>query len=491
MRSRCRLRRPRAGNRPAPAPARPLPTPLQSSWAPRLGHSLADIRIHADDAARARAEARGAVAFTVGRDIFVDRDRVPASAQRAVLAHEVAHAAQQGLRHGSEHTAPTVRSQPHEADADRVAGDLLGGRPTRPRAAAPLSAHLLSPARFQRDLGSTDAQRLAVDTLFVRPGFDALWTWMGGCAATPAQDLGPLELRVTPGLTSGGIVRFGGYHPVTRTLEINPTKPEHVDNPAELVDTVFHELIHAAHDLDGACRAAGSTPAPLSGAATSTLPGRAAVSPIAEAVFNVMQGPGASDPCGEFIDINAAAQRMVVDAVQSNVQLTGTGRPTLTFVNTIIRSDPAALSSYETCRVAACARTGTARTSALSTCSTETIARFLPAARLSALLPAHVQFDSGSAALRADQQSKLDLVARFLVHHPTRTVDLVGHTDRVGTGSDNVTLGQARADTIKAELLARGVPAAQIRGATSRGEAATLSSSTAQRWRDRRVEILP
>lgn len=467
-----------------------LPSSARAKFESRLGRSLALIRIHADRDAAARARRRGALAFTAGRHIYfgagVYQPNTPAGDW--ILGHEVTHAVQQGLADVAEHGLVSTSESVHENQASSVAA----GQSARIDACHAPAAMALTPTQFQAQLGSTPEQALAINTLFSNASFSAIWNWFGGCSATPTQDLGPLALRVTPGLTIGGIVRFGGYSPFSRTLEINPTKPEHVENPAEMVDTVFHELIHAADDLDSACQAAGASAAPLAGAATSTLPSRATVAGTpAEATFNVSQGPGASDPCGEFIDINAAAQSMVTSAIQNNIQITGVGQPTLTFVNMIIRGDPAALASYETCRKAACALSGAARTSRLGICSRETIAHFLPPAMLSALLPARLHFDTGAATVRADQTSKLKLLARFLVHHPAQRVEVVGHTDVTGTASGNVILGQQRADSVRAALIGGGVAASQIRATRSEGAARTISTSPSERWRDRRVEILP
>jgi outer membrane protein OmpA-like peptidoglycan-associated protein len=110
---------------------------------------------------------------------------------------------------------------------------------------------------------------------------------------------------------------------------------------------------------------------------------------------------------------------------------------------------------------------------------------------LSALLPAHLHFDTSATVVRADQLDKLDLVARFLNHHPAQTVEIVGHADSVGAASFNLDLGRKRADSVRSALIARGVPAAQIRGARSEGESRTISTSAGERWRDRRVEIVP
>jgi len=317
-----------------------------------------------------------------------------------------------------------------------------------------------------------------------------LMTYLRTCTATPQQDVGPLRLKVTPGLRIGGAERFGGYNPLTRTLEINPTKREHVSNPTELVDTIVHELIHAVDDLQPACVAAGSGPAPLAGGATATAPDRAAVAGTPEeARLMQEQGPGASDPCGEFIDINDAAQRMIVSVMRNNIVVSGVGRPTLTFVNTIIRDNPAAMTAFEACRQAACALPAAARNAAIGRCAAETIATFIPPALLSALLPTRVRFASNSSAVAPDQNETLNLVALFLKAHPAVTVNLVGHTDPTGSDAVNIAVGQRRANAVKAALLAQGAPVAQIGSVTSAGEAGLISTTAADHFLDRRVEI--
>jgi outer membrane protein OmpA-like peptidoglycan-associated protein len=329
----------------------------------------------------------------------------------------------------------------------------------------------------------------AIDSLFSNPDFLALWNYLKMCGALPAQDLGPLALKVTPGLVIRGVVRFGGYNSVTRTLEINPTKPEHVTNPTELVDTITHEMIHAVDDLQAACIAAGSGPSPLAATAAGTVPPVAAGTPGFAAALR-SPGPSASDPCGETIDENAAALDIIGRVIQSNT-IAGVGHPTVTFVNLIIRGDPAAFTFYNTCRTAACALpTAPARTAAMTNCSQQTIARFLPPAMNAALLPAHIFFEFDKSDLRADTRETLHLVALFLTSHPATTVKLIGHADMIGPAGYNITLGQRRADAVKTFLLGEGVPPAQIVSSTSVG--ATGASAVGSKMAlDRRVEITP
>ncbi|HEV2415918.1 MAG TPA: DUF4157 domain-containing protein [Candidatus Dormibacteraeota bacterium] len=464
----------------------------------RFGHDFSSVRVHSDHAAAASAESVGAAAYTVGSHIVFARDRYrPSTHQgRWLMAHELAHVVQQEgsappnldrLTVGHEHDRL-------EEDAASIANQVLVGigsvqTPVEDEA----GLRRLTEVEFKTQLGATPQQRAAIDALFANAKFADLWSYLRACTASPHQDLGPLALKVHPGLTDHGVERFGGYsdHGTTPTLEINPTKSEHRQNPAELVDTVTHELIHAVDDLQAGCAAAGSGPSPLAGAATAGERFRSGHTPAEEAHLEEIQGPSASEPCGEFIDINDAAQRMITDIVAADVQVATVGRPTLMFVNMTIRSDPAAMTFYEACRHTACAITGTpARSGALGDCAADTIAKFIPPSLQGALLPARVHFDFDADTIRADDVQTADMVASFLVAHPTVAVELVGHADPVGPAAYNLDLGQRRANTVRKRLVDEGVSSAQITSTTSAGEGGPLSTGPATHWEDRRVEIL-
>jgi outer membrane protein OmpA-like peptidoglycan-associated protein len=263
------------------------------------------------------------------------------------------------------------------------------------------------------------------------------------------------------------------------------------------VDTITHELIHAEFNLEGPCMAAGSRPAPLGGAATIDPPKRADLAALGiaggviDAALTASVGPGASNPCGEFLDENAAAQQIIARVMQSNITVTHVGLPTVTFVNLIIRGNPAALAFYTSCRSTACAKpVGPARVAAITDCSQRTIATFIPPAMTPSLLPTRVDFDTNSHALRPDARETLHLVALFLTSHPGTTVNLTGRTDASGSVAANMVLGQARANAVKAFLLGEGVPAAQIGTVTSTGETGSSHSGRAG-FAERSVEIAP
>jgi outer membrane protein OmpA-like peptidoglycan-associated protein len=404
------------------------------------------IRVRWGSESRSAAGAFDAVAFTVGSDVFADTDRFRPGTPVGdrVLGHEIQHTIEQ---HGR---APEVA--------------------------------LLSEAEFRRQLGARPEQKAVIDSLFGNARFRALWDYLAACPATPAQDHGPVQLLVTPGLRIGGVERFGGYNSITRTLEINPTKAEHVRNPQELVDTIVHEVIHAVSDLEGPCVAAGGAPSPIGGAGTAS-PVSGGLPPLGPAEL----GPGASDPCSESIDIDVASQRIVTEVIRENMRATRIGAPTLTFLNDLIRSDPAARAAYDACRHTACATaTPALRAAAINRCSLDVLGTFM----IGDLLPSRVLFDFDSHAIRADTEMALDLVATFMRANPTTHVILEGHADPRGSHAYNDELALQRAQAVATFLIGRGVPPAQIDDVTSIGKRRPISTAPPEFFQDRRVELI-
>lgn len=333
-------------------PGVPLDSAARASMEPHFQRDFSDVRIHTDARADAAAKQIDAVAFAHGNHIFFGKGNYDPSSQqgRGILAHELAHVAQSGAR-------SSKRSGKRETTVMR-----------------------LTPAEFQKQLGATSDEQKAIAALFANSTFLGLWNYLKKCTAGTPQDLGPLQLKVTPGLKIGGVERYGGYEPASRTLEINPTKPEHKANPAELVDTITHELIHAVDDLAADCKKAGAGDAPLAGSATATAPSRASVAgKPQEQQLMLDQGPGASNPCEEFLDINKAAQQMVIQIIRENIKVAKVGRPTVVFVNEILRQDPKAMKAYVACRDLACAKSKPEdRQKAMAVCSADIIAHFMP-----------------------------------------------------------------------------------------------------------------
>jgi hypothetical protein len=98
-----------------------------------------------------------------------------------------------------------------------------------------------------------------------------------------------------------------------------------------------------------------------------------------------------------------------------------------------------------------------------------------------------VRFRFDSAALPANAPQLLDGAVRFAAAHPGHRVVLDAHCDPIGTSPYNVGQAIRRAESVRAQLVARGVPADQIVFAIY-GEDGARRASYAE---DRRVTLWP
>ena len=100
-------------------------------------------------------------------------------------------------------------------------------------------------------------------------------------------------------------------------------------------------------------------------------------------------------------------------------------------------------------------------------------------------------FVQGSDELTDESKQDVDRVLAEIARRPVPDVLVIGHTDAVGSDPTNDALGQQRADSMRAALIARGLAPENVR-AISRGKRA-LAVPTADgvaEPRNRRVEIL-
>ena len=74
-----------------------------------------------------------------------------------------------------------------------------------------------------------------------------------------------------------------------------------------------------------------------------------------------------------------------------------------------------------------------------------------------------VFFDSDSSELSATATATLDKQARWLTQYPSYAFTVEGHADERGTREYNFALGQRRAETVKAYLIAKGVGAQRMK----------------------------
>ena len=130
------------------SPAEPLNASVRSYFEPRFAHNFGDVLVHTDARSAESARAVNAPAYTIGRHLVVAPEyyQVESPGGRALMAHELAHVAQQG------HTADDAlaeapldeRNSPREHQAQTAAADALAGAHTAGRALQ------LSPARISR-----------------------------------------------------------------------------------------------------------------------------------------------------------------------------------------------------------------------------------------------------------------------------------------------------------------------------------------------------
>lgn len=103
----------------------------------------------------------------------------------------------------------------------------------------------------------------------------------------------------------------------------------------------------------------------------------------------------------------------------------------------------------------------------------------------------YLYFVEGGDILTAESQRELDKVLGEIKQRPAPDLIVVGHTDRVGSVADNDRLALRRAEKVRSQLIAQGLPADSV-SASGRGEREPLVATADEvaEPRNRRVEIL-
>lgn len=105
-------------------------------------------------------------------------------------------------------------------------------------------------------------------------------------------------------------------------------------------------------------------------------------------------------------------------------------------------------------------------------------------------MPANVTFDFNSAAVKPGFRPAIQDVAQTLSQYPSTFVDIIGHTDSVGSAEVNMRLSQQRADAVASTLIGYGVQSQRIATRGVGFNAPIASNDTeAGRAQNRRVEI--
>ena len=110
---------------------------------------------------------------------------------------------------------------------------------------------------------------------------------------------------------------------------------------------------------------------------------------------------------------------------------------------------------------------------------------------LTVTLPQDILFATGSTQVSGASQNNLSVLANSINQYPNTTVNVIGHTDNVGSAASNFDLSQRRAQAVTSVLINAGVSPTRIRS-IGRGEDAPVASNLNEAGRslNRRVEIV-
>jgi len=111
--------------------------------------------------------------------------------------------------------------------------------------------------------------------------------------------------------------------------------------------------------------------------------------------------------------------------------------------------------------------------------------------RLIVTMPQGITFETDSSAVSQGIQDDLQAVARSLQQYPQSTIQVIGHTDNVGSPTYNLGLSEERARAVANLLAAYGTPANRMT-TVARGEEQPIASNLTPEGRaqNRRVEIV-
>jgi outer membrane protein OmpA-like peptidoglycan-associated protein len=105
------------------------------------------------------------------------------------------------------------------------------------------------------------------------------------------------------------------------------------------------------------------------------------------------------------------------------------------------------------------------------------------------LATSSIEFDSGSARLSASSKTLLDSLAQAVKACPGK-VQVDGHTDAIGQAAANQALSEARARSVVAALVARGIAADRLASAGYGKDKPLADNGTAEgRRKNRRIEF--
>ncbi len=102
-----------------------------------------------------------------------------------------------------------------------------------------------------------------------------------------------------------------------------------------------------------------------------------------------------------------------------------------------------------------------------------------------------IYFDTAKATLKPESADAIAQIAKALTAHPALKVEIDGHTDNMGTAESNLVLSQHRAESVRTELVAKGIGASRLTAkGFGQGKPVAANDSETGRAKNRRVELV-
>jgi outer membrane protein OmpA-like peptidoglycan-associated protein len=102
-----------------------------------------------------------------------------------------------------------------------------------------------------------------------------------------------------------------------------------------------------------------------------------------------------------------------------------------------------------------------------------------------------LNFDTAKSDVRAADAAEIDAVASTLTQYSTARIRIAGYADARGSEPANMALGKARADAIKAALVAKGIDAGRVETVSGGENDPVDTNATASgRFENRRTELV-
>ena len=102
----------------------------------------------------------------------------------------------------------------------------------------------------------------------------------------------------------------------------------------------------------------------------------------------------------------------------------------------------------------------------------------------------YINFDTDKSTIKPDSMPIVDEIYKLMQISPELKTSIDGHTDNTGGVEHNQKLSEARAQSVVAELVKKGIPASRLQ-AKGMGQSAPIADSRTEegKAKNRRVEI--